>query len=361
VTVDPLVLETAERAFADTCTHTAIQAAERDGWAPAVWDAIAGIGLPWIGVPENAGGAGGSIADAVAVLGVAGRYAAPVPLAETGLLAGWLRASAGLPIGTGPATVVPGRPEDDVRLESGRLFGRAHRVAWARGAERIVAVVGGVVVAVAPERTRIEPGTNLAGEPRDTVIFDGAEPAEVGDARTGVDRDALLLRGALTRAALMSGALLAMSDLTVSYTSERRQFGQAVGRFQAVQAHLVRGAEEAALVDLAVQVAAREADRGNASFEIASAKLLADDAARVATRAAHQAHGAIGMTQEYSLHHLSRRLWSWRAEYGDAIWPERLGRAVAANGPDNLYRVIAEGSAAFQPAQVRSNWRHFSA
>jgi acyl-CoA dehydrogenase len=143
----------------------------------------------------------------------------------------------------------------------------------------------------------------------------------------------------------MAGALLAMSELTVEYTSERRQFGQAVGRFQAVQLHLVRCAEEAALVDLAVQVAAREADRGDARFEIASAKLLADDAARVASRAAHQAHGAIGMTQEYALHHLSRRLWAWRAEYGDRTWPERLGRAVATTGPDNLYRVIAEGSA----------------
>ncbi len=142
----------------------------------------------------------------------------------------------------------------------------------------------------------------------------------------------------------MAGALLAMSELTVEYTSERRQFGQAVGRFQAVQVHLVRCAEEAALVDLAVQVAAREADRGDARFEIASAKLLADDAARVATRAAHQAHGAIGMTQEYALHHLSRRLWAWRAEYGDRSWPERLGRAVIDAGPDRLYRVIAEGS-----------------
>ena len=143
----------------------------------------------------------------------------------------------------------------------------------------------------------------------------------------------------------MAGALLAMSDLTVEYTSERRQFGQAVGRFQAVQAHLVRCAEEAALVDLAVQVAAREADRGYARFEIASVKLLADDVARIATRAAHQAHGAIGMTQEYALHHLSRRLWSWRAEYGDRTWPERLGRAVIDRGPDAMYRVIAEGSA----------------
>ena len=47
MTVDPLLLDTAERAFADTCTHGAIQAAERDGWAPAIWETAAGIGLPW--------------------------------------------------------------------------------------------------------------------------------------------------------------------------------------------------------------------------------------------------------------------------------------------------------------------------
>ncbi len=241
--------------------------------------------------------------------------------------------------------MVPGRAEDDLRLVGDRLEGTAHRVPWARAAEQIVALVGGAVVAVTPSRARIEPVTNLAGEPRDTVVFEHAEVDAIADAPAGIDADALQFRGALTRAALMAGALLAMSELTVEYTSERRQFGQAVGRFQAVQAHLVRCAEEAALVDLAVQVAAREADRGDAPFEIASAKLLADDAARVATRAAHQAHGAIGMTQEYGLHHLSRRLWAWRAEYGDRVWPERLGRAVVTNGADNMYRVIAEGSA----------------
>jgi acyl-CoA dehydrogenase len=345
MTVDPLLLDTAERAFADTCTHEAIQAAERDGWAPTVWDTAAGIGLPWVGVPDAAGGAGGTVADGVAVLGVAGRHAAPIPLAETGLLAGWLLAASGLPVGEGPSTVVPGRAEDNLRFAGDRVQGTAHRVAWARAAERIVALVDGKVVSVAPANVRIEPDVNLAGEPRDTVVFEDAEPDAVADAPDGIDADALLFRGALTRAGLMAGALLAMSDLTVEYTSERRQFGQAVGRFQAVQAHLVRCAEEAALVDLAVQVAAREADRGDARFEIASAKLLADDVARIATRAAHQAHGAIGMTQEYALHHLSRRLWSWRAEYGDRTWPERLGRAVIERGPDAMYRVIAEGSA----------------
>ncbi len=181
-----------------------------------------------------------------------------------------------------------------------------------------------------PVAARIEPITNLAGEPRDTVVFDGVVPDAIADAPEGVDADALRLRGALTRVALMSGALLAMADLSAVYTRERQQFGQPIGRFQAVQALLVKCAEEAALVDLAAQVIAREAERGEARFEIAAGKLLADDAARTATRAAHQAHGAIGMTQEYSLHQLSRRLWSWRAEYGDRTWPDRVGRAVVA-------------------------------
>ena len=119
-----------------------------------MWDTAAGIGLPWIGVPEAAGGAGGTVADGVAVLGVAGRHAAPIPLAETGLLAGWLLAASGLPVGEGPSTVVPGRAEDDLRFAGGRVQGTAHRVAWARAAERIVALVDGKVVSDRAEPTR---------------------------------------------------------------------------------------------------------------------------------------------------------------------------------------------------------------
>jgi len=105
VTTDPLLVETASRAFADTCDHGALQAAARDGWAPRVWDAAASIGLPWVGVPEAVGGVGGTVADAIEVVRCAGAHGAPVPLAETGVLAGWLLAGAGLPVGGGPLTV----------------------------------------------------------------------------------------------------------------------------------------------------------------------------------------------------------------------------------------------------------------
>jgi acyl-CoA dehydrogenase len=133
--------------------------------------------------------------------------------------------------------------------------------------------------------------------------------------------------------------------MTVEYTNERHQFGRPVARFQAVQQHLVWAAQDAAIANMAAQVAAREASRGPAPFEIAAAKLIANQCATSATRACHQAHGAMGMTREYGLHHLSRRLWAWRAEYGsEHEWATWLGRAAADLGADELYPLITAGS-----------------
>jgi acyl-CoA dehydrogenase len=345
---DALLIETAEKVFTDTSTYHAVQDAQHTGWAPAVWDAAAAVGLPWIGVPEAAGGVGGSLRDAIVILQIAGRHAAPIPLAETGVLAGWLLGAAGLQVADGPLSVIPGRREDDLRLDGNRLSGSAHRVPWGRSVARLVAVLDGHVVVTAPARaTRLDPMTNVAGEPRDTLHFDRVTVDAMAAAPEGVSAEMLRLRGALTRAALMSGALQALARMTETYTAARQQFGRPIGSFQAVQAHVVTAAEEAALVDVAVQAAAAacQSDHQPAWFEIASAKLVANHAALVATRAAHQAHGAIGMTQEYPLHQFSRRLWAWRAEFGDSSWASRLGQAAVALGPEKLYYAIADGSA----------------
>jgi acyl-CoA dehydrogenase len=345
---DQLLVDTAHRLFAATCTHEAVQAAERDRWAADVWKAVADAGFPWVSIPEEAGGAGGTLTDAAAIVRIAGSYAAPIPLAETGLLAGWLLSAAGLPVPDSPATVVPGQPGDTLARSGDTVSGQAGRVAWGQHAERVVAVLpdgdGWVVAAIDPASARVEPGTNLAGEPRDTLVFERAA-ADIAPAPPGVDPDALRRRGALTRALLMAGALDHMSRLTVGYTRQRRQFGRPVAQFQAVQQHLVNGAQDAALVTMAAEVAAAAAERGPAGFEIAAAKVLAGQAAATATRSAHQAHGAMGMTQEYPLQHFSRRLWSWRQEYGDDVWwSARLGGAMAAAGADLLYPTITGGS-----------------
>jgi len=113
-----------------------------------------------------------------------------------------------------------------------------------------------------------------------------------------------------------------------------------------VQQHLVWASQDAALTRMAADSSGREANRGDARFEIASAKLVANQAATRATKACHQAHGAMGMTQEYELHHSSRRLWTWRSEYGGVReWSAWVGQLAAAQGADGMYPLIAGGSA----------------
>jgi len=343
MSTDELVVSTADRILAETCTYAVIEQAERDGWAPAVWEPLAEAGLPYVGVSEQAGGVGGTLADALSLLRLVGRHAAPVPLAENGLLAGWLLEQAGLRIEAAVSTIVPGTAADTVRLEGATLTGTAHEVPWARRAQVLVVLVddesGSRVAVVDTQAAGIAPLTNLAGEPRDTVHFDATPIRELSPvelSRADFDR-----RGALTRTQLMAGALERMYELTLAYTAERQQFGRPVSRFQLVQAHLVHLAQDAALLCLAADAAARAADSGDAEFEIAAARVIACSAATAAARTAHQAHGAMGMTREYPLHHYSRRLWSWRREFRqEHHWSVEVGRQAMGATADGLYPLI---------------------
>jgi alkylation response protein AidB-like acyl-CoA dehydrogenase len=328
-TVDPLLVETAARIF------TNLADAENAGWSAAAWQTAADAGLPWLSLPESAGGPGGTLADALEVLYVAGRCSAPLPLAETGLLGGWLLSLVGHPLPAGPLTVAE---STGLTLRGGRLTGSADHVAWARCADAIVALLpderGRLSVAIAPrDAAHISPGTNLAGEPRDRVEF---SDAAVTYASVDVDADELNRRTKLTRITLIAGALSAASELTQRYTAQRVQFGRPLDRFQAVQHHLVALAQQAALARMAMDVAAsqREAD-------VHAGAVIAAAAAAEGARAAHQAHGAMGMTREYPLQRLTRRLWSWRVEYlstrNDSRW---LGERVTARPADLLYPMI---------------------
>ena len=344
MTVDQLITDTASRLFAETCDHAAIQQAEADGGAPAIWQAFAETGFPWISIDEDAGGSGGTLLDALEVLRLVGYYAAPIPAAETGILGGWLLAQAGLELPEGIVTVANA---DDLSLgQDGTVSGTATMVPWGRHADRLVALLDDQVVSIPVAGASVTPGTSLAGEPRDTLVFD-TTAADAAAAPPGVTPEALHFRGALSRVALMAGAMEKMSRLTVSYTNERQQFGRPVARFQAVQQHLVWASQDAALTRMAADAAGREAARAGGWFEIAAAKLVANQAATRATKACHQAHGAMGMTQEYELHHSSRRLWSWRTEYGGTReWSRWVGDVATSGGADQLYPLITGGSAA---------------
>ncbi|QKW35349.1 acyl-CoA dehydrogenase [Actinomadura sp. NAK00032] len=282
------------------------------------WAALAESGLALVGVPEEAGGSGGTLADAATVLRAAGYHAAPVPLAETGWLAGRLLAEAGLPVPAGILTAA-----------SGTLSGTLRRVPWARDADRIVVLAGGVVAVVDPARARITEGANVAGEPRDDVDLSGVR-AEVS-APCPVDAAELRRRGALARAVQLTGAMARALDLSVRYAGEREQFGRPLGRFQAVQQMLAELAGEATVADVAVRAAVR--DPGD-PVAVAAAKANASRAAGAVAAIAHQLHGALGVTEEHVLHKVTLRLGAWREEYGsETAWADDLGAAAAA-APD---------------------------
>jgi acyl-CoA dehydrogenase len=156
--------------------------------------------------------------------------------------------------------------------------------------------------------------------------------------------DDILLRGALGRAVLMLGALEHVRDLTVAWSKDREQFGRPIARFQAVQHMLAQMARDVALTRAAVELAAAAAgEDGGGWLEIAAAKVVAGRAARTVTAQAHQVHGAIGVTREYSLTVLTRRLWAWRDEFGsEAEWSRRIA-ARLAESEDGVWALVTAG------------------
>ena len=77
-------------------------------------------------------------------------------------------------------------------------------------------------------------------------------------------------------------------------------------------------------------------------LEVASAKIRVGEAATEGAGIAHQVLGAIGFTQEHTLHRFTRRLWAWRDDFGsESAWAVKLGQVVAAKGADGLWPMLA--------------------
>ncbi len=342
-----ILADVVTRLFTERVTRELRQSAESGAWPEALWTVIEENGLTLPLVPEAQGGAGGTWGDAYLVVSAAGRHAVPLPLPET-IVAAWLLAGAGLEVPTGPLTLAPAQRDDDVRLTQAgggwRLHGTSRRVPWGGVARHVIVVVAvdgrAMVARVAAGGFGVEPDRNLALEPRDTLVFDRT-PVTIAPAGPGVPPDAAWQYGALARAAQIAGGVDAILRLATRYATERRQFGKPIGAFQAIQQNLAVLAGHAAAADIAAAHAFRAADRGDAAFEIGVAKTRTGEAAGIGASIAHQVHGAIGFTYEHELQFVTRRLWSWRAEFGgEGAWAATLGREVALWGADALWPTL---------------------
>jgi acyl-CoA dehydrogenase len=346
---DNIVAETAARIFADLADPQTLSRARDSRWKEKLWRALADAGLTLAWVPEKQGGAGGSLADGFAILGAAGRYALPVPLAET-LLAGWLLARGGISAPAGVMTIAPARPRDRITLnKDGTLSGRANAIPFAKDSAHIAVVAtgdkGASVALVKIDDCSVREGQNLAGDGLDSVTFDRTKA--ISSAQAPFDASALMLMGATARSVQAAGAMETLLSLSVAYANERVAFERKIGKFQAVQQNLARLAGETAAA-LAAAGSAADTIAHNETFddtvllETASAKIRTGEAAAESSAIAHQVHGAIGFTIEHILHRYSLRALAWRDDFGsESYWAVELGKLVAARGADELWPLVA--------------------
>lgn len=290
------------------------------------WAKVEELGFAGLLLREADGGFGGSWEDANIVFRLAGYHALTLPLVE-GVIAARIATDAGYRV-AGIGTLAEA---GEGRLECGRFTGVLRGVPWGRDAAFVAApAFSGGAMLLSTQGARIEQHASIAGEPRDVL--------HIEDVEVILSQHDVYALGAAARVMQMSGALDAALSLAVRYVNDRKQFGKPLGKLQAVQQALAVFACEAAATNCAATEVARGLDRGDASFEIAAAKLRANMAAGQGTSVAHQVHGAIGFTEEYALHPLTRRLWSWRSEFGgESHWSLELGARVARAGAEAFW------------------------
>ena len=310
---------------------------------PGVWPILVELGLADVGISEAAGGSGGTLSDVAVLTQALAGHGISTPLIEANT-ANWVLAGAGQRPGGLNTIVVTAAP---VHAEDGRLLATLPGVPWARSANTLVVVQedGGCWVVELDQLTvAIERKANVAGEPRDTVHLDWTRARALRLAAGPVLVRARL--GVLWSAAICGAASWAY-EMTRGYVRAREQFGQPLVKIPAVAGSLammrVHTLQVRAALARAVECwqapAPVPARCANAA---AVARITAATAATDVARLAHQLHGAMGITREYPLHRLTRRLWAWRdAETAEHEWALSLGAAVIAGGESTLWDDIS--------------------
>ncbi len=320
---DTLIFDSALRLLGDHANAAAFAAVERGEWPANLWKALVGAGFhefPCGLATED------DCASAMALYHAQGRTAAPVPLLEAHIAA-WLgHQSNAVAV---KLAALPRMPQQAAQAIA----------AWPAHAAAVACTPAGCALLGA--YPAFETTRSYCGEPQGIVQTGQAQWQPFG---SGIGFDLIWQFCALARAAMMRGALEHMLALTVDYANTRVQFGKPLAKQQVIQHQLALMAEEVAATGVAVDVAVRAFAQGDDVLRwqtTAAAKIRAGEAAGIAAAAAHQVHGAIGFTQEYQLQRYSRRVWTWRNEFGnEAEWALLLGQRLTAPDAPPLWHAI---------------------
>ncbi len=318
-----------------------------EGWSRDTWRSLADLGLLALNVPEEQGGLGAGPIETLLVMNALGPglvlepYLASAVVA-TALLRTCPQGADLLPVmAAGECVIVLAHEEPGARGDPGYVDTRCRSagtdfvldggkcvVGHAAAADRLIVSArldGECALFLVP---REAPGLTLDAYP----TLDGTRAAEVHLSGVRLPATARLAAGqaALERAldiglaalcAEAVGIMKATIDATVDYLRTRQQFGQPIGRFQALQhraADMLVHYEQAKSMSYLAAMRCVSPDASERRRTLSAAKVVTGRAARFIGQQAVQLHGGMGMTDELIVSHWFKRLAAIELMCGDS-------------------------------------------
>lgn len=323
-----------------------------EGFSRAHWKQFADLGLLALPFPEDFGGMNGNAVDTMLVMETFGRGLVLEPYLATVVVAGGLIRDAGsaaqkeaiLPaVAGGELMLALAHYERGARYEVSRVdtAAKADGGGWKISGAKAVVLGGG-----SADKLLVSANTGkglslflvdakAAGVAvRSTMTQDGGRAAEVRLDNVSVGADALVgaQDGALPAieraldygiAALCAesvGIMAALDEATLEYLKTRKQFGQPIGRFQALQHRMVDmviATEQARSMAMMAAVKADSGDAAERRRAISAAKAYVGQQARFVGQQAVQLHGGMGVVDELNVSHYFKRLTMIELTFGN--------------------------------------------
>ena len=323
-----------------------------EGFSRDHWKQFADLGLLALPFHEDFGGMNGNAVDTLLVMEAFGRGLVLEPYLATVIVAGGLIRDAGsaaqkedlLPsIAGGELMLALAHYERGARYEVSRVdtAAKADGSGWKLSGAKAVVLGGGaadkLIVSASSGKgiSLFLVDAKASGVTvRSYMTQDGGRAAEVRLDNVSVGADALvgaqdaalpaieraLDYGIAAMCAESVGIMAALDEATLEYLKTRKQFGQPIGRFQALQHRMVDmviATEQARSMAMMAAVKADSSDAAERRRALSAAKAYIGQQARFVGQQAVQLHGGMGVVDELNVSHWFKRLTMINATFGD--------------------------------------------
>lgn len=330
----------------------------KEGWSRETWQAIAGLGLTALNVPEEHGGLGSGSVETMLVMNALGEGLVLEPFLAAAVLTPVLLTRLGdkavaaelLPnVASGERIVIVAHQEPQTRGELNHVTTRAEKTADGYVLDGLKSVISGggaadelLISARTSGRAGDTDGISLFRvDPKapgvtvkDYATIDGQHAADIALKKVTVPASSLIGTEGKAFAAIEAaheqaisalcaeavGIMKAVNVATLEYTKNRKQFGQPISRFQALQhrmADMFLHSEQALSMSYLAAIKCVDPDAGERRRALSAAKVVIGQAGRFVGQQAVQLHGGMGMTDEMLVSHYFKRLTAIDLTFGD--------------------------------------------